>query len=287
VAFVSFQEKIKRLKNGIFTLLFHTMKRSIFHQANSQCRFIAFVVIISVLMPVKTISQQTSPPTDTSAEAGALKGSLRVGAEMQFQTGNIERFMLRANATGDVHNSLFAVKSSITYSLHRIFGMQLDNDWFGFVDARLFPENTVFPIAFGEFETSNLRFLELRVQGGLGAGVHIVRSPLINLSLSTAFTYDQTRFRIANSYEGWRYSFHLFGNYVLFDGKVILTHNFFSQPTALLTSNYRHRLIAMVMIPITRNLSISSTLDYSYESVVDETRKPTNIFNAIGITWSF
>lgn len=244
-----------------------------------------FSILMLVLIHGFTFAQSNEEPRIGTIDT--LKGSLRLGAEMQFQTGNIDRFMLRANATGDVGNTFFALKSSVSYSLHQIFGMQLENDWFGFADLRLFPDNTLFPMAFGEFETSNLRFLNLRVQGGVGAGVTLVRSPSINLSLSTAFTYDITRFRIMNSYEGWRYSFHLFGNYTLFDGKVILTHNFFSQPTALLTSNYRHRLIAIVMIPITRNLSISSTLDYSYESVVDETRKPTNIFHALGITWSF
>lgn len=251
--------------------------------------FVPFLMVMFFVVSNIAVSQPTATLVDTNTAdgGGALKGALRLGAEMQYQTGNIDRFMFRANATGDLQNSSFGLRSSLTYSLHRIFGMQLDNDWFGFADLRAFPKSTVFPIVFAEFETSNLRFLDLRVQGGVGAGVNLVQSQLVNVSLSATFTYDQTRFRIANSYEGWRYSFYLYGNYVLFDGKVILTHNFFSQPTALLTSNYRHRLIALVMIPISPNLSISSTFDYSYESVVDETRKPTNIFQAIGLTWNF
>ncbi len=265
---------------------------------------LVFLSIITVLMiqstlPISVQAQSQENNSNTSSGQGteavspnniandSLKGSLRLSAEMQFQTGNLERFMFRGNASGELRHTSFAAMSSLSYSLHNIFGQSLENDWFGFIDIRAFPNNTVFPMGFVEFETSQLRFLQLRLQGGIGAGVNIVRSQVVNLSLSAALTYDQTRFRIANSYEGWRYSFHLQGRYVLADGKIVLSHNFFSQPTALLTSNYRHRLIAMLMIPITRNLSISSTLDYSYESVVDETRKPTNIFNAVGITWNF
>jgi len=250
------------------------------------CIAIAIVCITHLAIPMRSGAQPAATATNTPLE-DTLKSSARIGAEMQVQSGNIERFMLRVNASGDLRNSSFALMSSLSYSLHQIFGQQLDNDWFGFVDVRAFPTSTFFPVAFATFETSNLRFLDSRVQGGVGGGINLVRSPAVNLSLSAALTYDQTRFRIANSYEGWRYSFHLYGNYALFDGKMILTHNFFSQPTALFTSNYRHRLIALLLIPITRNLSISSTLDYSYESVVDETRKPTNIFHAIGVTWSF
>lgn len=257
------------------------------------------VLVIQSTLPMSAQTQNkennstTSSGKDTEAISphdmanDSLKGSLRLSAEMQFQTGNLDRFMFRGNASGELRNNSFAAMSSLSYSLQNIFGQSLENDWFGFIDMKALPNNTVYPMGFVEFETSQLRFLQLRLQGGIGAGVNIARSQAVNLSLSAAFTYDQTRFRIASSYEGWRYSFHLQGRYVLADGKIVLTHNFFSQPTALLTSNYRHRLIAMLMIPITRNLSISSTLDYSYESVVDETRKPSNIFNAVGITWSF
>lgn len=258
---------------------------------------VIFFLCTGLPMSVQAQSKEnnSNTPSDRGTETvspnnianDSLKGSLRLSAEMQFQTGNLERFMFRGNASGELRHTSFAAMSSLSYSLHNIFGQPLENDWFGFIDMKALPNNTVYPMGFVEFETSQLRFLQLRLQGGIGAGVNIARSQAVNLSLSAAFTYDQTRFRIANSYEGWRYSFHLQGRYVLADGKIVLTHNFFSQPTALLTSNYRHRLIAMLMIPITRNLSLSSTLDYSYESVVDETRKPSNIFNAVGITWSF
>lgn len=237
--------------------------------------------------PNAASSQAQNGAPANAAPNDSLKGSLRLSAEMQIQTGNLDRFMIRGGASGELRNSSFAVMSSLSYSQQRIFGQALEDDWFGFADIQVLPNNTVFPMAFVEFETSQLRFLQLRLQGGVGAGVHIARSQAVNLSLSAAFTYDQTRFRMINSYEGWRYSFHLHGRYVLAEGKIVLTHNFFSQPTAALTSNYRHRLIAMLMIPITRNLSISSTLDYSYESVVDETRKNTNLFNAVGLTWNF
>jgi hypothetical protein len=231
-----------------------------------------------------------SPQSDSVEAAGKSSqygSSFRIGAEMQAQSGNIERFMLRAQAQGEIRVPSFALNASLTYSLHNIFVQQLDNDWFGFIDARALPENMVFPTAFVVVETSNLRFLESRIMGGAGAGAHIFRTPAATLSLSATVAYDQTRFRIANSYEGLRYSFNLYGNYVLFGGKLILNHNFFSQPTALFTDNYRHRLIVLALVPIDKNLSLSSTLDYSYESVVDETRKPVNIFHAVGITWSF
>lgn len=252
-------------------------------------RIIALLLVSLFLQccMLKAWAQSPQSIIDASSTAKESQGSLRIGAEMQLQTGNIDRFMFRASANGEVKNIDFALMSSLTYSFHQIFGQPLDNDWFGFVDARAFPNNVVFPIGFAEFETSNLRFLNLRIQGGLGGGVHLVRSPLVTVSLSGTLTYDQTRFRFANSYEGWRYSFNLYGKYILFDGKAILTHNFFSQPTPTFTSNYRHRLIAFVLVPITANLSLSSTLDYSYENIVDETRKQSNIFHSIGLSWSF
>ena len=199
---------------------------------------------------------------------------------------------------GNINRKLLAFRSEFSWTgkifeldLHPRFAFGEQNGKLAerepYIDALLnvFHKKKVYAFAATNLEASNLRGIDLRWLGGLGAGWHIIQKDKIKLSLTNLVLYEGTDFVNSNDILLWRNSTRLKGQYGLLGNKLTLKHWFYFQPS-LNKKNFRWNGIVSLEFPIYKNLQFRFNVEDIYESVVPEGRKNEDRTWTMGISWS-
>lgn len=212
----------------------------------------------------------------------------RISADGTYTSGNVNRALIQLASGFDWNlNKLLKFSTSPSY----IYGQQNNvlAERETFVDFRttVLYEKTLYYLAFGSFEKSNLRKIDHRLIAAGGVGLKLIQKEKVYLSVTNVLLYEQTDFVVNNNFPDrnlLRNSTRFFGEYTLADGKVYISHTLFIQP-GLTEKNFRWNGNLIFRYQITKRTGIRSTIENSYESIVVEGRKNNDFRWTFGIVF--
>lgn len=201
-----------------------------------------------------------------------------------FAKGNVNRslMVLRAEVTfsGPVIN--IATNPRFTYGKQN--GILAERDSYVDVFVDVFKKSKTYLFGLGALETSNLRKIDLRQMAGAGIGYRLVQNINNNLSLTNAILYESTDFQEKSLVKTIRNSFRVKGKHSVLQDKIRFNHITFLQPALNDFSNFRWNTIMSIELPINKWVTLRTSFENSYESVVEATRKQNDSRITFGVS---
>lgn len=201
-----------------------------------------------------------------------------------FAKGNVNRslMVLRAEVTfsGPVIN--IATNPRFTYGKQN--GILAERDSYVDVFVDVFKKSKTYLFGLGALETSNLRKIDLRQMAGAGVGYRLIQNINNNLSLTNAILYESTDFQEKSLVKTIRNSFRVKGKHSVLQDKIRFNHITFLQPALNDLSNFRWNTIISLELPINKWVTLRTSFENSYESVVEATRKQNDSRITFGVS---
>ncbi|MCU0353952.1 MAG: DUF481 domain-containing protein [Cytophagales bacterium] len=216
-----------------------------------------------------------------------------LGIDGMFNSGNVNRRLLtvRGTVSHETPNSIWGFFSSPRFQYgtnneilqERELFVDFNNTWF---KAR----HDVYGLFFGAYEQSNLRQINHRLNVGVGAGWQIVGgrrvpSSRFQLSLSNALLREFTDFISIPDRDVYRLSTRLKVRYEIVKEKLTFQNTTFYQP-ALDQRNLRWNTISQLVFKLSKQLSLTATLDQSYESVNVQGVRSNQLNATLGLSYA-
>ena len=228
-------------------------------------------------------------------ESDTLRTKASLSLTGFYQEGNVETKIFRAQSEFSFHpwgNSVFKTNNSYVY---QEFGKQkADEDVLSLNFLYLNPDKKLHPFLLGFASTNFRRKIDLRFLTGGGVTYQIVESSSEWLKLSISGEYEQTDFARndfnRDEYDGSREintlrgTIWISGRYHLFEGKMILSHESYYQPSLEESNNYRWRADLGLELPIWDFLNFKINYLQTFESVVIENQKQQDQVLTFGFT---
>lgn len=270
------------------------------------------LLLLLALLPAVALAQRPSPvdstraardSTETTPTAALPADTIPLGKlayslslEGDFRTGNLQRalYTIRGTAEYVPQRAWLGFYTSPRYSYGKTAGLLQEDELFLDLNATLFyARSDVYGLAFGVLEKSNLRQITTRRYGGAGVGWRITGGRAnpqarVKITVTNALLYERTDFfekpdQPSRDATVVRNSTRLRVAAAWLDGRLTLANTTFVQP-ALGRPNLRANAVSHALIQLTKRLSFSITLENSYESLVAESRSPTDTHLTFGLT---
>ena len=239
-----------------------------------------------------TLAHAQQPSTDTlravsaSVAAVTLPDSLikppqplidtvryRLVGDGNFTSGNVNRSLLVLRAEVIFSGPLINIATNPRFTYGKQNGILAERDSYVDLFVDVFKKSRTYAFGLGALETSNLRRITLRQMAGAGVGYRLLHSKSNDLSLTNAILYESTNFREIPTVTTIRNSFRVKGKHSLLQDKIRFNHLTFLQPALNDFSNLRWNTILSVELPINKWVTLRTSFENSYESVVETTRK--------------
>jgi hypothetical protein len=216
-----------------------------------------------------------------------------IGVDGMLSSGNVNRRLLtiRLGLAHENPNSIWGFNSSPRFQYGTNNEVLQEREvFFDFNNTWFHSQHDVYGLLFGIYEQSNLRQIHDRFNAGVGLGWKIiggrrVPSTRVQLSITNALLSERTDFISANDVRAVRNSTRLKARFELVKDKLTVQHTTFFQP-ALNISNLRWNSISQLVFKAGKHLSLTATLDNSYESYNVEGVKNTQINSTLGLSYT-
>jgi hypothetical protein len=199
------------------------------------------------------------------------KFKYRMGADGTYTSGNVSRILMQFTSSFDLTLSkVFKLATSPSYIYGQQNGLLAENEFFVDLRTNLFYEKRFYYLAFTSFEKSNLRKIENRFIGGAGVGYRLIKKERTTLSVTNVLLYEKTDFILNEKFPDrnlWRNSTRISGEYSFNDSKFSLSHILFIQPI-ITENNFRWNGNLILKYQLSKQLSLRTTMENSYESIV-------------------
>lgn len=239
------------------------------------------LVLISKSQPSRSQVEKPGPsnvPTTSRVDSFKIRGGVSVSG--LIQSGNEMRTVASLLSVITFGKKSYEIEplTSIAYSTKP--GKQVEGEYLENVIIRLLPEHTFYPAVGLSTEKSYLRKIDYRWSAGATIVCNIVRLQDQVIKLGLGYNHEFTRYvRGAfdppyipgNNYYGRdldQVYIRLKGRNNFFKGKLVLSYDFFYQPSIRDLSDYRWTLIGNLDIPLSRLISFRSSAVDSYEQFV-------------------
>ena len=200
-----------------------------------------------------------------------------------FARGNVNRSLMVLRAEILATGPLMSIATNPRFTYGKQNGVLAERDSYVDLFIDIFKKRRTYVFGLGVLETSNLRRIDLRQMGGAGVGFRVLRSKNNTLSLTDALLYESTNFRELPTLTTIRNSFRIKGKHSFAQDKVRLNHITFIQPALDDLSNIRWNTIISIELPINKWVTLRTSFENSYESVVEATRKRNDSRITFGI----
>lgn len=157
------------------------------------------------------------------------------------------------------------------------------------------PERKFYPLVLGFVSTNFRRSIDLRSLLGGGVTYQILEKEKDWLKVSISSEYEQTNFGESNfniaAYNGennintMRATIWVNGKYYGFKEKLILTHEFYYQPSLEESNNYRWQADLGIEVPVWKFLNFKINYMHTFESVVIASQKREDNMLTFGFTF--
>jgi hypothetical protein len=244
--------------------------------------------IVAVLLKTTSgYSQQRAADSTLAAKSRPFRGSL--GLDSRFSGGNIRQFLIRFNAELFLEGKNFLINPNLLFTRNVIFGNKLESDVFSFLLFKAWHHARFYPVAALLYENSVVRSINSRYMGGVGAGWNLMASQTASLEVIQLMVYEKNSFDVNKNldYKGVRTHTSLIGKYALLNNRLTVEHRLFYSVLLQDLENQRMRTFIILRVPLTKKFSLTASLDYMYESIVDERRASRNYTSTGGMSFHF
>jgi hypothetical protein len=190
-----------------------------------------------------------------------------------FTRGNINRTLVILRSEIMLNGPVVSLTTNprFTYGEQKNFLAERDTYIDLFIDIH--KERKIYGFGLATVENSNLRGIELRRLAGIGVGLRLFKSPHNALSITNAIIYESTDFRERPTLTTQRNSTRLKGKHTFMQQKLRLSHITFVQPALNNFSNLRWNTIISLEMPLSKWVTMRTSYENSFESVVEANRK--------------
>lgn len=212
-----------------------------------------------------------------------------------YQGGNVETLIFRAKSDFSFKPSKKMVFKTQNSYVYQEFGKEkADEDILSLNFLYLNPEKRLYPLALGFVSTNFRRRIEARYIAGAGVTYKILDKENNWLKAALTSEYENTNFLTTdfneseydgqNSINTFRGTFWVNGKYKLFKEKLILSHEFYVQPSLEESKNFRWRTDLAVELPIWKYVDFKINYIHTFESIVVQGQQREDNFLTFGFT---
>jgi len=208
----------------------------------------------------------------------------RLIGDGNFTRGNVNRSLMVLRAELLFSGPLISISTNPRFTYGKQNGVLAERDSYADLFFDVFKKSRTYVFGLGVLETSNLRRIDLRQMAGGGVGFRVLRGAANNLSLTNAILYESTNFAEIATVTTARNSFRIKGKHSVLQDKIRFNHITFIQPALNDLSNLRWNTILSVELPINKWVTLRTSFENSYESVVEATRKKNDSRITFGVS---
>lgn len=279
---------------GIIILQNRVMKKP------TRPRFVKLAAFFLVLFSSAAFAQQTADsikilPADSVATTWpdtmirprkALIDTVRYRfiGDGNFTRGNVNRSLMVLRAELIFSGPLINIASNPRFTYGKQSGILAERDSYVDLFVDIFKKSRTYVFGLGVLENSNLRRIDLREMAGAGVGYRLLKTKTNDLSLTNAILYESTNFIERNTVTTIRNSFRVKGKHSLIQDKIRFNHITFIQPALNDISNLRWNTIMSVELPLNKWVTLRTSFENSFESVVEASRKRNDSRITFGVS---
>ncbi|WP_138475347.1 DUF481 domain-containing protein [Dyadobacter bucti] len=208
----------------------------------------------------------------------------RLIGDGNFTRGNVNRSLMVLRAELLFSGPLISISTNPRFTYGKQNGVLAERDSYADLFFDVFKKSRTYVFGLGVLETSNLRRIDLRQMAGAGVGFRVLRGAANNLSLTNAILYESTNFAEIATVTTVRNSFRIKGKHSVLQDKIRFNHITFIQPALNDLSNLRWNTILSIELPINKWVTLRTSFENSYESVVEATRKKNDSRITFGVS---
>ncbi|MCF2505011.1 DUF481 domain-containing protein [Dyadobacter sp. CY107] len=201
-----------------------------------------------------------------------------------FARGNVNRSLVVLRAELTFSGPAINVATNPRFTYGKQSGILAERDSYIDLFVDVFKKRKTYAFGLGVLETSNLRRINLRQMAGAGVGYRLIRTKSNEMSLTNAILYESTNFQEISTVTTIRNSFRVKGKHSLLQDKFRINHLTFLQPALNDFSNLRWNTILSFELPLNKWVTLRTSFENSYESVVEATRKRNDTRITFGVS---
>ncbi|SEJ19407.1 Protein of unknown function, DUF481 [Dyadobacter sp. SG02] len=201
-----------------------------------------------------------------------------------FTRGNVNRSLMVLRAELIFSGPVINIATNPRFTYGRQNGILAERDTYVDLFVDVFKKRRTYVFGLAALETSNLRRIDLRQMAGAGIGYRVIKSKAHDLSLTDALLYESTNFFEKATVSTVRNSFRMKGKHSFLSDKFRFNHLTFIQPALNDFSNVRWNTILSMELPLNKWVTLRTSFENSYESVVETGRKRNDSRITFGIS---
>jgi len=231
-------------------------------------------------------TQITTPPDSLLKPPFVLIDSIsyRFMGDGNFSRGNIIRDLIILRTELIFAGPAVAITTNPRFTYGKQNNILAERDTYVDLFIDILKQRQVYIFGLATVENSNLRKIDLRQLAGAGIGIHFLRTGSHTLNLTSAVIHESTNFRERATIVTQRNSTRLKGKHSFLQDKIRLTHITFVQPALNDFSNLRWNTLISVELPLTRWVSVRTSFENSFESIVEASRKQNDTRLTFGLS---
>jgi hypothetical protein len=202
-----------------------------------------------------------------------------------FTRGNVNRTLMVLRAEFLFTGPMISVSTNPRFTYGKQSGILAERDSYLDLFIDVFKKRKTYLFGLAIAETSNLRKIDLRRMAGAGVGFRLLKSPGSELTLTNAIVYESTDFRDIADVMTIRNSFRVKGKHTFVQDKFRLNHITFVQPALNNLSNVRWNTIVSLELPLNKYVTLRTSFENSFESVVETGRKKNDSRLTFGVSF--
>lgn len=264
-------------------------------------RFSQLAVLLSIISATVSVAQEAKTDTlkvlpadsvtavkpDTSLQKpSVLIDTIRYRfiGDGNFTRGNVNRSLMVLRAELVFGGPVINIATNPRFTYGKQNGVLAERDSYVDLFVDVFKKRKTYVFGLAALETSNLRRIKLRQMVGAGIGYRVARNKKNDLSLTDAILYESTDFVEIKTVTTIRNSFRIKGKHSFLQDKFRFNHLTFIQPALNDFSNVRWNTILSLELPLNKWVTLRTSFENSYESVVEATRKRNDSRVTFGIS---
>lgn len=197
----------------------------------------------------------------------------RFTGDGNFARGNVNRTVMVLRAELLFTGPVISIVTNPRFTYGKQNGILAERDSYGDLFVDVFKKRRTYLFGLGILENSNLRRIDLRKMAGAGLGFRVLNTKTNYLTLTNAIVYESTNFREKATVTTARNSFRVKGKHAFLQDKIRLNHITFMQPSLSDMRNLRWNTIVSVELPLNKYVTLRTSFENFYESVVETSRK--------------
>lgn len=266
-------------------------------------RFFPLTAFLFLLISVPTLAQDAKPDTtvlkllpadsatSTRPDTAIILPRLLIDTvryrfigDGNFTKGNVNRSLMVLRAELVFSGPVINIATNPRFTYGKQNGILAERDTYVDLFVDVFKKRKTYVFGLAALETSNLRRIDLRQMAGAGIGYRVVKSKSHDLSLTDALLYESTNFFEKATVSTIRNSFRIKGKHSFLSDKFRLNHLTFIQPALNDLSNLRWNTILSAELPLNKWVTLRTSFENSFESVVEAGRKRNDSRITFGIS---